>query len=93
MPGYITIDAGSKSFSVDKLPFLKDITGVDYKFAGDEHGILTLNNPSQEIKIGDKLLLVPSHCDPTINLYDNYVVYRGNQVEGTWPVAGRGKSQ
>ncbi len=27
--------------------------------------------------LGDKLLLVPGHCDPTVNLYDWYVCIRG----------------
>lgn len=93
MPGSITIDAGSKSFSKDKMPQLKDISGIEYSFAGDEHGILTFKNPSREVKVGDKVLLLTSHCDPTINLYDNYFVYDGQQVQDIWPVAGRGKSQ
>jgi D-serine deaminase-like pyridoxal phosphate-dependent protein len=93
MPGSITIDAGAKSFSKDKMPQLKDISGIEYSFAGDEHGILTFKDPSREIKVGDKVLLLTSHCDPTINLYDNYYVYNGEEVEEIWPVAGRGKSQ
>lgn len=93
MPGSITIDAGSKSFSKDKMPQLKDVTGIEYSFAGDEHGILTFKDPSREIKVGEKVLLLTSHCDPTINLYDDYYVYNGEEVEEIWPVAGRGKSQ
>ena len=92
-PGSITIDAGAKSFSKDKKPQLKDITGVEYSFAGDEHGILKFTDPSREITVGDKVLLLTSHCDPTINLYDNYHVYAGEEVQDVWPVAGRGKSQ
>lgn len=93
MPGSITIDAGTKSFSKDQKPQLKDITGMEYSFAGDEHGILKFIDPSREINVGDKVLLLTSHCDPTINLYDNYYVYNGEEVEEIWPVAGRGKSQ
>ena len=93
MPGSITIDAGTKSFSKDKKPQLKDISGMEYSFAGDEHGILKFIDPSREVKVGDKVLLLTSHCDPTINLYDNYYVYNGEKVEEIWAVAGRGKSQ
>ena len=44
---------------------------------------------------GDKVLLVPGHCDPTVNLHDWYVGVRGfgtaePRVEGLWPVAARG---
>jgi hypothetical protein len=29
--------------------------------------------------------LVP-HCDPTVNLYDRIVAYRGEHVEAVWPL-------
>ena len=46
-------------------------------------------------KRGDKVLLVPGHCDPTVNLHDWYVGVRGfgtpaAHVESLWPVAARG---
>jgi D-serine deaminase-like pyridoxal phosphate-dependent protein len=31
--------------------------------------------------LGDKIRLIPGHCDPTVNLYDWYVCVRGNRVE------------
>jgi D-serine deaminase-like pyridoxal phosphate-dependent protein len=34
--------------------------------------------------------LVPGHWDPTVNLYDWLVVYRGARVEAVWPVSARG---
>ena len=40
--------------------------------------------------LGDKLLLVPGHCDPTVNLYDWYVCVRGGIVEALWPISARG---
>ena len=40
--------------------------------------------------LGDKLLLVPGHCDPTVNLYDWYVCVRGGVVEALWPITARG---
>ena len=44
---------------------------------------------------GDTVLLVPGHCDPTVNLHDWYVGIRGlsgsdPRVECLWPVAARG---
>jgi len=32
----------------------------------------------------------PGHCDPTVNLYDNYVCWRNGKVEAMWPVTARG---
>ncbi len=34
---------------------------------------------------------IPGHCDPTCNLHDWYVGYRGDRVEIVWPVTARGK--
>ena len=90
----VVVDAGSKAASTDSgMPILKDPTGYDYRTAGDEHGILTPKEPSRELTIGDKIELYPSHCDTTINLYDNYYGIRDGEVEIIWPIAGRGKSQ
>ena len=41
-------------------------------------------------QIGDKIRLVPGHCDATVNLYDGYVGIRGNPVEELWPITARG---
>ena len=40
--------------------------------------------------LGEKLMLVPGHCDPTINLHDWYVGVRGGKVETLWPITARG---
>ncbi len=41
-------------------------------------------------KVGEKLRLVPGHCDPTVHRYDWYVCVRNGRVECLWPVAARG---
>jgi D-serine deaminase-like pyridoxal phosphate-dependent protein len=33
---------------------------------------------------------VPGHCDPTVNLYDELICFRGDTVEAVWPIAARG---
>ncbi len=91
----ITVDAGFKSMASDpQVPAeVKDIGGVAFNFGGDEHGILFLAAPTREIRIGDRLQLIVSHCDPTVNLYDHYCAVRGENVEALWPIAARGCSQ
>ena len=64
-----------------------------YRFAGDEHGILSLTDPSGRLAIGGRVLLLPGHCDPTVNLYDHYSVVSDGQLIDQWPVVGRGRSQ
>jgi D-serine deaminase-like pyridoxal phosphate-dependent protein len=92
--GYITIDAGFKAMSADSgVPDVWDVTGVTYKWGGDEHGILVLESPSRPIELGDQVTLVVPHCDPTVNLYDVLHPYRDGRVEELWPISARGKSQ
>jgi D-serine deaminase-like pyridoxal phosphate-dependent protein len=92
--GEITVDAGYKASATDHQPPEPwGVGAVRYRWAGDEHGILSLDSPSREIRIGDRVLMVPGHCDPTVNLYDTYSVCSGDRLVAQWPVAGRGMSQ
>lgn len=86
-----TVDAGFKAFATDSEcgPEIKGMTGVSYSFNGDEHGILNLENPSREIKVGDRLEFIVPHCDPTVNLYDRIYCLRGEKVEAVWRTVGR----
>ena len=36
-------------------------------------------------------ILIPPHCDPTVNLYDRYAVCADDMVEAFWPVTARGR--
>ena len=85
------LDAGLKALSVDSgLPRLADGTGAEYVAASDEHGKVMLREPAPDLPLGSKVRLIPGHCDPTVNLYDWYVCYRGDRVEAVWPVTARG---
>jgi 3-hydroxy-D-aspartate aldolase len=89
------VDAGLKAFSTDK-PFVPEAIewpGVEYSWAGDEHGRLTLKEAGRLPNLGDRIEFFPPHCDPTINLYDRLYAMRGDKVEAVWDIAGRGKSQ
>lgn len=85
------VDAGLKALSVDSgMPTLGDGIDGEYLVPSDEHGTMRLGPQSQRLKVGDKIRLVPGHCDPTVNLYDWYVCVRGGLVEAVWPIAARG---
>ncbi len=89
----IIVDAGWKSASSDSgMPLVKTIGGATFTFAGDEHGKLALPH-GVEIAAGDKIEIVPSHCDTTVNLYDHFVCVRNGRVESILPVAARGRTQ
>ena len=92
------VDAGHKSAAVDSgppEPFRRP--GVVYRRPSDEHGVL-MSEGGTLPRRGEKILLVPSHCDPTVNLYDWYICVRGLHgsspvVEAIWPVSARGAAQ
>jgi D-serine deaminase-like pyridoxal phosphate-dependent protein len=90
------IDAGLKTLSDDSGPArLVDAPGWTYHHAGDEHGKLTPSGEPgrRELRVGDRVRLIPSHIDPTINLHDVMYAHRGGTVEATWAIAARGKVQ
>lgn len=85
------LDAGLKALAVDSgLPTIVGMPDVEYVRAADEHGKLLLHDPARMLKLGQKLRLIPGHCDPTVNLNDWYVGYRGDRVEALWPITARG---
>jgi len=85
------VDAGLKASSVDSgMPGVWERPGLAYTRASDEHGWVEITAPAAAPGLGDKLLLVPGHCDPTVNLYDWYVCVRGGVVEALWPITARG---
>jgi D-serine deaminase-like pyridoxal phosphate-dependent protein len=90
-PDRAVVDAGLKASSVDSgMPQVHERPGVEYVKASDEHGVLRIAAGARAPKLGEKILLVPGHCDPTVNLYDQFVCVRGGRVEALWPVTARG---
>jgi D-serine deaminase-like pyridoxal phosphate-dependent protein len=86
--GVAIVDAGLKASSVDSgMPGVWQRKELKYTHASDEHGWIE-GTPSPAL--GEKLLLVPGHCDPTINLYDWYVCVRNGVVDDIWPITARG---
>jgi 3-hydroxy-D-aspartate aldolase len=85
------LDAGHKAVAIDSgLPLLFGMPDYPYVGAADEHGRVNLPAGSNRLAVGDKVRLVPGHCDPTVNLHDWYVGVRGGTVECVWPVSARG---
>ena len=89
--GLAVLDAGHKAVAVDSgLPMVWQRPDIRYVSASDEHGKLDVASETTMPKLGEKLRLVPGHCDPTVDRYDWYVGVRGGRVECLWPVAARG---
>ena len=89
-PARAVVDVGLKAHSVDSgMPTAIGVAGARYTKASDEHGVLELAGPGV-VQLGQKIRLIPGHCDPTVNLYDWLVCYRGERVEEIWPISARG---
>lgn len=90
VPGVAVVDAGLKALAVDSgLPEIWARPGLRYAGASDEHGKILLEDGTAPA-LGEKLRLVPGHCDPTVDRHDWYVGVRQGRVECLWPVAARG---
>jgi D-serine deaminase-like pyridoxal phosphate-dependent protein len=89
--GVAVLDAGHKAVAVDSgLPEVWQRPDIRYVGASDEHGTLAVAAETAAPKPGEKLRLIPGHCDPTVDRYDWYVGLRAGRVECLWPVAARG---
>jgi D-serine deaminase-like pyridoxal phosphate-dependent protein len=90
-PGTAVLDAGAKAVGMDSgMPTVWGKPDIRYVNASDEHGKLDVASETAMPRLGEKLRLVPGHCDPTVDLHDWYVGLRRNRVECVWPVAARG---
>ncbi|MDI3288066.1 DSD1 family PLP-dependent enzyme [Polyangium sp. 15x6] len=88
----VIVDAGMKALSSDSgPPRVRGIEGAQYTFAGDEHGRIEFVGEGSDLRVGDKVLLVPSHCDTTINLHDHYHVIEDDRLVEVLPIAARGR--
>jgi D-serine deaminase-like pyridoxal phosphate-dependent protein len=87
----VVVDAGLKALSVDSgMPAVHGRPDLEFQRAADEHGVVLVRPGGPPVRLGDRLFLIPGHCDPTVNLYDWYVGVRGGRVEALWPITARG---
>ena len=88
------IDAGSKVLTSDLLGLdgHGHVLGrPDIKVAGlsEEHGVLQA--PAINLKVGDRLRIIPNHACVVSNMLDEVQLIRGNKVLGPSQVVARGK--
>ena len=92
--GRVTTDVGAKACTINR-PWarVKGETGMSYTSGSDEFGTLRYeDNASRSYRVGDKLELIVSHCDPVVNLYNQMYAIRNDRVEAVWQIAARGMS-
>jgi D-serine deaminase-like pyridoxal phosphate-dependent protein len=92
-PDRLVADCGHKSMTKDHgYPAVKDIDGASVTALNDEHAVIIVP-PSARAGVGDRVCLLPSHVDPTVNLHDVFYVMDGNRVVDVWPITARGYAE
>lgn len=90
----IVLDVGLKSLTGESgLPQVAKRSGLRCTTLNDEHCVLVAEGDTRPPALGERVLLIPGHCDPTFNLHDEIVVLRDREVVALWPVAARGLSR
>jgi D-serine deaminase-like pyridoxal phosphate-dependent protein len=93
-PKRAVLDAGLKSTSTESgKPVVHERPGLRCAGVSDEHATIDIDDERLAPALGEKLRLVPSHVDPTFNLHDTLVTYRGDTVAELWPISARGLSR
>ena len=95
-PGMVTVDAGLKAMATEAGPpqVLKGaVEGSTTRFMGDEHLAVIAPEGKDPPAHGEQVILVPPHCDPTVNLYEAYHIVKGDTLVEIWPVTARGRSR
>jgi D-serine deaminase-like pyridoxal phosphate-dependent protein len=91
-PDRAILDIGLKSMANDYgPPRVIGQEGAEFTKLSEEHGTLQLAGDAQDLKVGDRIFLLPSHGGTTINLHDYYFCVRNGVLEEIVEVAGRGK--
>lgn len=91
---WVTVDAGLKAFSTDAdapLAMDSDLADTRYFFFGDEHGGV-VRAADVDLSLGRCVRFMPPHCDPTVNLYDRYLLVRDGVWMGEAAIEARGKN-
>jgi len=89
--GFVTTDGGTKRFSMGSVdPQPVGPRQWSYGFQGDEHGKIMYGDSNVVPGYGDLIQIVPPHCDPTVNLYDQYHVVQEGRLVDIWAIEARG---
>lgn len=91
------LDAGSKTLTADPGGGLEGYGHIIEhpqariaRFA-EEHGFLDLSRCNDRPDVGDVVRIVPNHVCVVVNMVDELIAVRGDEIVATIPVAARGR--
>ena len=90
------LDAGSKTFTADTgglegFGLIMEHPDARIHKMSEEHGFLDLLIVQSDLAIGDILRIVPNHVCVVVNMFDQLVAVRDNNIVDVLPVAARGR--
>lgn len=92
------IDAGNKTMCTDNAADFNNTIGIvvghpelTFHYSSEEHGRLTSKTGKLDLKVGDRVRLLPNHACGMINMHDEVYAVRDETVEAMWKVAARGR--
>jgi D-serine deaminase-like pyridoxal phosphate-dependent protein len=90
------LDAGSKTLTsdsggLDGFGLILEHPEARIARFAEEHGFLDLARSNTRPNVGDVVRIVPNHVCVVVNMMDEVVMVRGDEIVGILPVAARGK--
>jgi D-serine deaminase-like pyridoxal phosphate-dependent protein len=96
--GQFVIDAGAKSLTKDRAPFLAGFgsipgyPGAVIERLYDYHAAVAIPSGTSAPALGEVVAVIPNHVCPVVDLFDTFVATRAGSIVGRWPVDARGRS-
>jgi D-serine deaminase-like pyridoxal phosphate-dependent protein len=86
--GYAVADVGLKALGMDHGN--PSVVGGQVWFCSDEHVTFAPDPDGPAPTVGDRVRVVPAHCDPTMAMHEALWILRGDEVLDRWPIDLRG---
>lgn len=99
VPGQVVLDAGAKTLTKDRAPFLEGFGSMPAYPAAtierlfDYHAAVSIPPGAGAPRLGEIVAIVPNHVCPVVEQFDDFVVSRAGESVGRWPVDARGRSR
>lgn len=91
------LDSGSKTLTsdtgggLDGFGLILEHPQARIRAFSEEHGFLDLSACNERPKVGDIVRIIPNHVCVVVNMVDQMIAIRGDEVVDVIPVAARGK--
>jgi len=91
----VVVDAGRKALGSDgvareSVGYILEHPRAKFRAASEEHGIIDWHEDEELPRLGDRLRVVPYHVCPAVDLHDELVMVRGEEILDILPIEARG---